>query len=81
MMTKCNVSLVRSDTPSPNEPIVFPIAAERPEAYRVRPSSPQSAKNGCERLASGSSWIGRFFAGGSSARDTMRSEGVSRRAW
>src|SRR5512133_1343458 len=31
---------------------------------RVRWPSPQSANYGCERAAPGSSWNGRFFAGG-----------------
>jgi hypothetical protein len=39
-------------------------ASSSSEAYRVRPWSPQSANNGCERPAPGSSWIGRFFADG-----------------
>ena len=64
MMTKKSVSRARSDTASPDEPVVWLIAVEQSEAYRVRPWSPQSANNGCERPAPGSSWIGRFFADG-----------------
>jgi hypothetical protein len=44
----------RSDTASPDEPVVCLFAVERSEAYRVRRSSPQSANYGCERPAPGS---------------------------
>src|SRR5215211_7517318 len=62
MTTKNSVSRARSDTASPDEPVVCLFAVERSEADRVRRSSPQSANYGCERPAPGSSWNGRFFA-------------------
>ena len=64
MMTKKSVRRARSDTVSPDEPVVWLIAVEQSEEYRVRPWSPQSANNGCERPEPGSSWLGRFFAHG-----------------
>jgi hypothetical protein len=71
----------RSDTTSPDESVVCLFAVERSEAYRVRRSSPQSANYGCERPAPGSSWIGRFFAGGQFCPSHHAKRGGSRRAW